>query len=529
MGSRPTPQLKTENFDMDSFFDFNQGGNQPSPATATSSRADAFSPFEKEERQQFNGPSHDYGQFKQQVGLPVGSMSNMPMSNFEGFNSGIDEMGFNSGFGWNSGIDMDADMGVDFNSTQPMPPMFFPSNDGPSDNCVNPNNVGGHEEPPSVVGRLWPGMHSQQAQQAAMQKAAAAAAVQQRQMKLQAQQAQYRQAANASQSQSSQGSQQTQGNGKRPSHASEPHVEESISRLLNQMRQNSSAQGADDEGSPNDVLPHIARMKKDEEEMDEDERLLASEEGKKLSSKERRQLRNKVSARAFRSRRKEYIGQLEGEVAMKTQESNSLRQENQALMHENERYRGLIETLLRHPAFTPFINDISKDPSVLMPPQLQQHRQQQQQQQQQQSVAPTPQPQQAQPQQQSQADMKPDFLNFDASQLQVPSQSQPEQQQIRLAMIPENDFSKLNLNNFNSMDYSQNYNGVNAYVVQDLPAGPDPVDLLIESPARLPNYSAASKDYFNATAPSSADSGLAVLLAKLDNAARKVDVNQPLY
>ena len=47
-----------------------------------------------------------------------------------------------------------------------------------------------------------------------------------------------------------------------------------------------------------------ARPKKDEEDMDEDERLLASEEGKKLSSKERRQLRNKVSARAFRSRRK---------------------------------------------------------------------------------------------------------------------------------------------------------------------------------------------------------------------------------
>jgi hypothetical protein len=45
-------------------------------------------------------------------------------------------------------------------------------------------------------------------------------------------------------------------------------------------------------------------MRKEEEDMDEDERLLASEEGKKLSSKERRQLRNKVSARAFRSRRK---------------------------------------------------------------------------------------------------------------------------------------------------------------------------------------------------------------------------------
>lgn len=526
---------------MDTFFDFNQGGNQPSPATATSSRADALSPFEKEERQQFNGPSHDYGQFKQQVGLPVGSMSNMPMNNFDGFNSGIDDMGFNSGFGWNSGIDMDADMGVDFNSTQPMPPMFFPSNDGPSDNYVNPNNVGGHEEPQSNVGRLWPGMHSQQAQQAAMQKAQASAAVQQRQMKLQAQQAQYRQAANASHSQSSQGSQQAHGNGKRASHVSEPHVEESISRLLNQMRQNSSAQ-ADDEGSPNDVLPHIARMKKDEEEMDEDERLLASEEGKKLSSKERRQLRNKVSARAFRSRRKgktasphfsnhhaniaiEYIGQLEGEVAMKAQESNSLRQENQALMHENERYRGLIETLLRHPAFTPFINDISKDPSVLMPPQQQHHRQQQQQQQP--SVAPTPQPQQAQPQQ-SQQDMKPDFLNFDASQLQVPSQPQPEQQQIGLAMIPENDFSKLNINNFNSMNFNQNYNGVNAYVVHDLPAGPHPVDLLIDSPTRMLYSTATSTDYFSAPSAST-DSGLTVLLAKLDNAARKVEVNQPLY
>lgn len=220
---------------------------------------------------------------------------------------------------------------------------------------------------------------------------------------------------------------------------------------------------------------------------------------------------------------------------MKAQESNSLRQENQALMHENERYRGLIETLLRHPAFTPFINDISKDPSVLMPPQLQQHRQQQQQQQQQTSVAPTPQPQQAQPQQQSQADMKPEFLNFDASQLQVPSQSQSEQQQIGLAMIPENDFSKLKLNNFNSMNFksmnfnnNQNYNGVNAYVVQDLPTGPDPVDLLIESPTRLPYSTAASTDYFSA-AHAPVDSGLTVLLAKLDNAARKVDVNQSLY
>ncbi|EME47530.1 hypothetical protein DOTSEDRAFT_69470 [Dothistroma septosporum NZE10] len=529
---RSTPQLKTEQFDMDSFFDFTQAGNQPSPVTGSSSRADALSPFEKEEQQQFNGPSHDYGQFKQQVGLPVGSMANMPVNGmYDGFSSGIDEMGFNSGFGWNTGLDMDADMGVDYSSTQAsVPAMFFPPNDTPADNYVNPNSVGGHEEPPSNVGRLWPGMHSQQAQQAATQKAAQAQAVQQRQLKLQAQQAQYRHAATHSKGQSSQGSsQQSHDNGKRASQHAEPHVEESISRLLNQMRQNShSVPDGDDADSPGNMLPHIARMKKDEEEMDEDERLLASEEGKKLSSKERRQLRNKVSARAFRSRRKEYIGQLEGEVAMKAQESNALRQENHALQAENERYRGLIETLLRHPAFTPFINDISQDPSVLLPKQHHQHHQQQQS-----SVASTPQPQQAQPHQQpqqSQPDMKPEYLNFDASQLQIP-QSQPEQQQqqqVGLAMIPENDFSKLNINGFNAMNFPQSrFNSVNAYAVTALPSGPDPVELLIELPPRLPRPASAAT---STTSPAicsvaSNDASLDVLIAKLDKAARKVPVD----
>ncbi|EMC92123.1 hypothetical protein BAUCODRAFT_276951 [Baudoinia panamericana UAMH 10762] len=376
-----TTALKQEHFDMDSFFDFNQSTTQQSPMTASSSsRLDAMSPFDKsEERLQFNGPSHDYNQYKQQVGVAVGSMANLPpMSQPQmeyGFNSGVGDVGFDGGFGgWSSGIDIDADMTMDFNNPQSsMPAMFFPppGTDSPSDNFINPNTIGVADEPTSSVGRLWPGMHSQQAQQAAMQKAAQAQAVQQRQMKLQAQHAQYRHASQSSQSQASvQGSAQDHANAKRVSQVPEVHVEESISRLLNQMRQQSNA-SADDEDSPNGMLPSIARMKKDEEEMDEDERLLASEEGKKLSSKERRQLRNKVSARAFRSRRKEYIGQLEGELAHKTQECNDLRQQNVGLLQENDRYRGLIETLLRHPAFHPFINDLSKDPSVLGMPQSQ--------------------------------------------------------------------------------------------------------------------------------------------------------------
>ena len=86
--------------------------------------------------------------------------------------------------------------------------------------------------------------------------------------------------------------------------AKDPHVEESISRLLNRMRQSSSASADDEDGDSPAGTSHMPRIKKDEDDMDDDERLLNSEEGKKLSSKERRQLRNKVSARAFRSRRK---------------------------------------------------------------------------------------------------------------------------------------------------------------------------------------------------------------------------------
>lgn len=199
---------------------------------------------------------------------------------------------------------------------------------------------------------------------------------------------------------------------------------------------------------------------------------------------------------------------------MKAQESNNLRTENQALMQENERYRGLIETLLRHPAFTPFIQDISNDPSMLTS--LQQPASQPSRQ----SATPQPAPQQQTqaPQPQPQQDSKPDFMNFDASQLQVPSQQPPQAQQqterVGLAMIPENDFRKLNLNGFQGMNFN-NYQRVNAFAVTDVPRGPNPVELLTLSPASLPTSCSASS--------TTASSGsLDVLLAKLDCAARKV-------
>lgn len=71
-------------------------------------------------------------------------------------------------------------------------------------------------------------------------------------------------------------------------------------------------------------------------ELDEDSRLLMSEEGKKLSSKERRQLRNKVSARNFRERRKEYITHLESLVSKHQNEANVYRSQVEELKHEKD-------------------------------------------------------------------------------------------------------------------------------------------------------------------------------------------------
>ena len=183
-------------------------------------------------------------------------------------------------------------------------------------------------------------------------------------------------------------------------------------------------------------------------------------------------------------------------------------------MQENERYRGLIETLLRHPAFTPFINDISNDPSVLTG--LQQQRQPAPQQQQ---PSSTPQPQQQVPsqhqQQQPQQDAKPDYMNFDASQLQVPSQQATQQQQqqterVGLAMIPENDFSKLNINGFQGFN---NYHQVNAFAVTEVPKGPDLEDLIPLAPAQLSAACSASSD----------SASMDLLLAKLGKAARSLE------
>ena len=291
--------------EMDNWVDFNA---MPSPVLASTSQAasamtsptSTIVPLDvSDDHQTPVAPSHEYARFKQQTGIPSGSMANLRAlsessnsASFGGFsNSGVDEIGAFDGMNTMTGLEE-----MEFGAPASLPAFFYPPGDASSqaDDFVDPTAITKHEEAQANI-RFYPGMH----QQAALAKAQAQAQ-QQRQQQRQQQLMQQQQKREAEEQQ-----QHRQNARRSGSHQSvDAHAEETIARVVNQIRQNSSFNADSLSPNPHNVLPHIVRTKKDEEEMDEDERLLNSEEGKKLSSKERRQLRNKVSARAFRSRRK---------------------------------------------------------------------------------------------------------------------------------------------------------------------------------------------------------------------------------
>lgn len=393
--------------------------SKPSFASPVSDMTTTPAAMSTSTSQTLSGPSHNYDMYRQQTGFVPGALTNTMAVN-QTNNTGYQDFGNldylttftpeNDLFDFNtspSQATMPAsDLEMDFES--PADTQFF--------STVNPSNIeqdstGGS---PSSVGRLWPGAHSQ----AAMAKAQA----QQRQL-MQAQRQ----------------SQQGKARGKAPQ-PTDPIVEQKITQLLNNMR--AKPAGAESDGGHSGS--NMPRAKKAEEDMDEDERLLASEEGKKLSSKERRQLRNKVSARAFRSRRKEYITQLESERDNKDEEVNRLRQSNRALLEENKRLSDLTRMLLSSPSFSNFLDHLSTNPAALP-----------------QAAAPQVKAEPQQEQRQMPKDVNPYGGN-------------PSQQQIGMAMIPEQtmDFSMLNLDGYNFQPQ--------VFVV-DTPEVPAPIDSSILS------------------------------------------------
>jgi hypothetical protein len=282
--------------DYDSFLnldnDFKPSSNSPSGLetvpmlTPQSSIPGSATTFSTSTPQTFPGPSFQYDAYHQQTGIPIGALANTFAVNRA---SGLQYHEGNGGFVMPTetlnmplsnldDFDFSRPTDMDFETDSPndLPTMFYPDQSS-SSQYISPNTLVAPQ-------RIYPGMHSQQAAQA------------------KAQQAQKQQ-------QMASGPQRPQDQKPLPTSsktqaAKDPLVEESISKVLNRMRQESVASTAEDDDISSTGMHNITRIKKDEDDMDEDEKLLASEEGKKLSSKERRQLRNKVSARAFRSRRK---------------------------------------------------------------------------------------------------------------------------------------------------------------------------------------------------------------------------------
>ncbi|KAK9719751.1 hypothetical protein K7432_004579 [Basidiobolus ranarum] len=84
----------------------------------------------------------------------------------------------------------------------------------------------------------------------------------------------------------------------------------------------------------------------------------------KLSSKERRQLRNKISARNFRVRRKEYIATLEEQVQQYQSEVKTLRESFNKVEDENSKLRSELEQMRnKFDAHVPASDNRSQSPA----------------------------------------------------------------------------------------------------------------------------------------------------------------------
>lgn len=139
-------------------------------------------------------------------------------------------------------------------------------------------------------------------------------------------------------------------------------------------------------------------------------------------------------------------------MAVKTNECNELRLQNHALMEENARSRAFIEKLLRHPAFTPFLEDLSRDESLN-------------------TTIPAPRPA-------STISSTPTPTQNSTPQ-QFQQMPQAENPQVNMTLIPEThlDMSMLNLNQNWGMQNAGFTYQPQVYAVLELPEGPcQPID-----------------------------------------------------
>ncbi|KAB5583570.1 hypothetical protein GE09DRAFT_305083 [Coniochaeta sp. 2T2.1] len=323
-------------------------------------------------QQNMSGPSFPYGSYQQHTGLVAGSIANT-----HAINQSLSYNGYLS----------NADSGLDFNFNSPMAqtsPFDSPltdtmdaTNASPVRQTVDPSRLQSESNQSSNTNmRVYNGFHTNQA-------AAAAAEAARSKIKVEAQQMQQQQIIQQQQQQR-QAAQSAKPQKPRVQMPADPLLDQKITQVLNQFRQqDSSNMDLHSPGSPDDGN---RSQSKDLDDMDEDERLLNSEEGKKLTPKERRQLRNKVSARHFRKRRKEMIVDLEAVNQNLTRENDQLKLEKEKLISDNQNLRKFVEHMIKTPYFANYLeasvlNLGSQQTPIAASPQVAQSRGRQQSQQ----------------------------------------------------------------------------------------------------------------------------------------------------
>lgn len=167
----------------------------------------------------------------------------------------------------------------------------------------------------------------------------------------------------------------------------------------------------------------------------------------------------------------EYIGQLESEIASRTNEAHDLRLQNRTLYEENARLTDLAHMLLSSPHFSNFMDEMSVNG---MPQPQATQQQSQQSQQQQSSQQQTPQPPQPQPTM-SQPPMQTNVPK-DANPNQTSQEFQMQQNpQAGMVMVPNQgvDMSTMGLSNggWNS-GIDINYANTPVFAVTEVPEGP---------------------------------------------------------
>ncbi|KAH7636072.1 hypothetical protein B0T09DRAFT_252041 [Sordaria sp. MPI-SDFR-AT-0083] len=114
-------------------------------------------------------------------------------------------------------------------------------------------------------------------------------------------------------------------------------------------------------------FPKLSKRGKhrDEDDLDDDERVLKGEEAKGMTSAQRRQLRNKVSARNFRARKKDYINDLEEKCKEQHRTILQLEANLRAQITDSDRCKALIVELLGLPQMADLLGHYEKKISAM--------------------------------------------------------------------------------------------------------------------------------------------------------------------